>query len=71
MYMYNHYAFNLTAEEMIACTTGNHLKRIVSMNEQYNRKHGEKPGKWIFAHGKDADVKLYEKVNAYHEGRAV
>lgn len=62
---YKHYAFNLTTEEMYACTTGNRLKRVVSASEWYDRKHGEKPGKWIFAHGTNARAKLSEKINAY------
>lgn len=48
--MEKHVAYNLTTGEVVACSTGNHLKRCVRTINHHNRKWGYPKGEWIFSH---------------------
>lgn len=63
--MYNHFALNLTTHETFLCDSANTLKRVVAAHVRYERQHGMKSGKWIFAHGTNAPAKLSDKIKAH------
>lgn len=57
-----HIAMNITTGEVMETRTGNQLKRGVAIAEHFNRKYWNVKGKWIFAHGSDAQEKIAMKM---------
>ena len=56
-----HMAMNITTGEIMETRTGNQLKRGVALAEHFNRKYWGEKGRWIFAHGANAEEKLAAK----------
>ena len=59
---HKHAAYNLETGEVITTNNGNHLKRCVARASRWNRTHGYPVGTWIFAHGKDKEQRLRQKI---------
>lgn len=48
--MYKHIAYNTETGEVITCTTGNQLKRMVKQNNAWAIRYGYTTGSWRFTH---------------------
>lgn len=60
-----HAAYNLTTGVvMIVEGSGNQFKRYVAMEGRWDITHGLGKSRWVFAHGKDAEDKVYAKAVA-------
>ena len=68
--MTKHVAYNLTTGEIVACSTGNHLKRCVRTINATNRKWGYPAGEWIFGHkGVNAIMAKANRIGRQRLGR--
>ena len=65
-----HAAFNLITGEVRTTNHGNHLKRCVKRSNAWDKAHGFKPGKWVFAHGENWREVLGAKYRAYADNHA-
>lgn len=45
-----HCAYNLTTGEVVACSTGSHLKRCVAIITKNNYRDGITHNEWVFCH---------------------
>lgn len=57
-----HIAYDLTTGEVITSNHSRHLRRLVSISNRANIKHGFPTGCWVFAHGKHAWDTLRKKI---------
>ena len=58
----NHIAYNLLTGEVLMSTRSNHLKRWVARTSAWDIANGYGKGKWVFAHGQDAESRIAAKV---------
>ena len=56
-----HIAYNLVTGEVLETNHANHLKRWVNRISFWDKKHGYPTGKWVFAHGKDAQERVLKR----------
>ena len=67
--MEKHCAYNLTTGEILACSTGSHLKRCVAIVTKNDREYGVR-GEWIFGHrGINAIMAKANKIGRERVGR--
>lgn len=67
--MEKHCAYNLTTGEILACSTGSHLKRCVAIIAKNDRECGVR-GEWIFGHkGINAIMAKANKIGKERVGR--
>ena len=59
--LYNHVAINIETGEVLSCTSVSGLKRHIAHITRWNVRHGYSAGRWIFAHGSNAQEKLCHK----------
>ena len=67
--MEKHCAYNLTTGEILACSTGSHLKRCVAIIAKNDREFGVR-GEWIFGHkGINAIMAKANRIGRQRLGR--
>ena len=65
-----HSALNLITGEVRTTNHGNYLKRCVARSNAWDRAHGFKSGKWVFAHGENWREVLGAKYRVYADNLA-
>ena len=57
-----HIAFNLRTGEVLMTSRSNHLKRGVARINAWDIANGYGKGKWVFAHGQNAQDRIIAKA---------